>query len=117
MALKDFYCQRCGRCCKRLGLPWPWPPSKLNVMADYLKISKADLVNRYYGDIVTTEGKMSVRLDRKRTTPCPFLGTDGDCQIYPVRPVECDLYPFDERCRSDVRLGSFIGIDCPALEE
>jgi Fe-S-cluster containining protein len=125
MALKrPFECQRCGRCCTRLGLPWPRILSKLGEMAEFLKINEEDLVTRYYGDVVTMNGKRVLRFDRKRTTPCPFLG-DRTCTIYPVRPVECGTYPFDVWNSFDSRIesgqssifDSFVGMDCPELED
>lgn len=122
MALKrPFECQRCGRCCTRLGLPWPRILGRLKIMADFLKMSEEDLITRYYGDLITKNGKRSVRFDRKRTTPCPFLGEDKTCQIYTVRPTECHLYPFDIKLDTESPRSSpfeeFIGMDCPELED
>ena len=118
MVLKaHFQCRRCGRCCKRLGVPWPWQLSKLDAIAEFLKISKADLISRYYGDFVTAEREISDKSDRRRRKPCPFLGKDGSCQIYPVRPIECEAHPFDIDSSKSSTFDSFIGIDCPALEE
>jgi Fe-S-cluster containining protein len=90
-------------------------------MAEILRISKEDLVVRYYGDVERANGEMSVRLDPNRTTPCPFPGEDNACRIYPVRPFECRLYPFDIKLDLEFPRPSpfdeFIGMDCPELED
>jgi Fe-S-cluster containining protein len=118
---RPFECQRCGRCCRRLGVPWPRFVRDLIKMAEFLKINEEAVVIQYYGDFITKDGKPFVRIDRKRTTPCPFLGEDNTCQIYPVRPAECHLYPLN------IKLGmesprpppfeKFIGMDCPEYED
>jgi len=88
----NFNCQRCGKCCKKIGIPW----SELNphLVADYLNMDFHDfldsygfIVNEYSGEVEQTE--LSV-------TPCPFLVYDKKnavCKIYPVRPWICKGYP------------------------
>jgi Fe-S-cluster containining protein len=79
-------------------------------MAKFLKIQPNDLIVQYYGKIVEEDGKEFVeKYEEDRRTPCPFLGDDKNCKIYPVRPDPCRLYPIDTdfgRC----------GIDCPGME-
>ncbi len=31
-----------------------------------------------------------------RSTPCPFLGSDNHCQIYDVRPSDCERFPYTD---------------------
>ncbi|MBS3907658.1 MAG: YkgJ family cysteine cluster protein [Syntrophaceae bacterium] len=102
-----FKCQRCGRCCEKLGLPWDG--NIIEKMANFLKMNPEDVIIRDYGDIIMDNGEKAVKLDRNRTTPCPFLGKDKSCQIYPVRPSSCEAYPIETdfgRC----------GVDCPAMK-
>lgn len=102
-----FKCQRCGRCCEKLGLPWDG--NIIEKMAKFLKMNPEDVITRFYGDIIMDNGERAVKLDRNRTTPCPFLGKDKSCQIYPVRPSSCEAYPIETdfgRC----------GVDCPAMK-
>lgn len=105
----SFKCQRCGQCCEGLGLPWP-SGRNLKEMAKFLKIQPNGLIVQYYGKIVEEDGKEFVeKYEEDRRTPCPFLGDDKNCRIYPVRPDPCRLYPIDTdfgRC----------GIDCPGME-
>lgn len=88
----SFSCQRCGKCCKEIGIPWTELDPHL--VADYLKIDRYNfidlcgfIVNEYSGEIEHPE--LSV-------TPCPFLKYNKEnavCKIYPVRPWICKGYP------------------------
>lgn len=101
-----FKCQRCGRCCREIGLPYDAESAKR--IAKFLNISMAELIERYYGKVVQI-GQPWIRQDEKGK-PCPFLTKDGEkysCTIYHIRPFGCKMYPFetDFGCQ---------GVDCPA---
>ena len=96
----DFNCQRCGRCCKEIGIPW----SELEVqpVAAHLDMDLDEFLdlygfqgNQYSGEIEPTDFGV---------TPCPFLTYDREkaiCKIYPVRPWVCRGYPGpDILCRA-----------------
>ena len=102
-----FKCQRCGRCCENSGLPWD--PDNIEKMAEFLKMDSENLVNRYYGDIYWENGERFIRWDETRRKPCPFLGEDKSCKIYPIRPMGCKAYLID------THLGRG-GVDCPAMK-
>ena len=104
---KFFKCQRCGRCCREIGLPYD-AESAIRI-AESLSVSLTELIERYYGEFVRN-GQFWRSQDEKRT-PCPFLIKDGgkcSCRIYPIRPYGCKMYPLetDFGCQ---------GVDCPAL--
>ena len=101
-----FKCQRCGKCCVEIGLPWD--PHRINQIAKFLNLSRLQLIERYYGKKVAN-GRHWKSEDHKRS-PCPFLkAKDGikHCAIYSVRPEGCRLYPLE----TDWGRG---GIECPA---
>jgi Fe-S-cluster containining protein len=100
-----FKCRRCGKCCEQLGLPWY--ADDIERIAEFLKIKEEEVVRKYYGDIYFENGKRLVRMDEKRRKPCPFLGADKLCKIYPVRPYGCKAYPIETDCGCN-------GVDCPA---
>ena len=105
----SFKCQCCGQCCEKLGLPWP-SGRNLEEMAKFLKVQPNNLIVQYYGKIVEENGKEFVeKYEEDRRIPCPFLGNDKNCKIYPVRPDPCRLYPID------TDFGRY-GIDCPGME-
>lgn len=86
-----FSCTRCGRCCATRGGYYV-----------YLQAGEAERIRRHLG--------LSVDWFRRRylaRTPdgervladgagarCIFLGDDGLCRVYPVRPSQCRTYPF-----------------------
>ena len=103
-----FECQRCGKCCSEIGLPYD--SRNIFQIADHLNLSIEEVISKYYGRIVD-DGKAWESEDYKRT-PCPFLMAGGGikcCSIYSVRPSGCKLYPFD------TDLGR-AGVDCKAAE-
>lgn len=102
-----FKCQCCGQCCEKSGLPWD--PDNIEKMAEFLKMDLKELVTQYYGDIYWNNGERFIRWDETRRKPCPFLGEDKNCKIYPVRPMGCKAYPID------THLGR-CGVDCPAMK-
>ena len=88
----DFSCRRCGKCCKKIGIPWTELDPYL--AADYLHMDLTDfmsaygyVINAYSGEIEPVE---------YNAAPCPFLKYDREnavCKIYPVRPWICKGYP------------------------
>jgi Fe-S-cluster containining protein len=100
-----FECQRCGKCCVEIGLPYD--PKSIVEIAKFFNLKVGRVIEKYYGRI-TEDGKDWEPEGYKRT-PCPFLGVDGDrksCEIYKVRPGGCRLYPFDTDFGRQ-------GVDCP----
>lgn len=103
-----FECQRCGRCCAGIGLPYD--PNKILDITQYLDITIDQAIEKYYGQW-TQDRKGWISEDLKRK-PCPFLMLDGEekiCEIYPVRPLGCRLYPFETD-------GGRQGVYCPGSE-
>ncbi len=88
----SFSCQRCGRCCKKIGIPWSELDPRL--AADCMNIELKEfldsygfIVNEYSGEIEHTE---------LNAAPCPFLKYGKEkavCKIYSVRPWICKGYP------------------------
>lgn len=105
----EFTCERCGKCCRQLGLPYD--PFALLEIAKYLGISLDELVERYYG-MRSADGHHLI-MDEKKRRPCPFLAEENGiahCTIYPVHPSGCRGYPFDTDFGRN-------GVDCPGAEK
>ena len=88
----NFSCQRCGKCCKEIGIPWaelePHP------VADYLNMAFYDFLDAY--GFIVNELSGEIEHPEFSVTPCPFLKYDKEnavCKIYPVRPWICKGYP------------------------
>jgi Fe-S-cluster containining protein len=88
----DFTCQRCGKCCKEIGIPW----SELDVhlVAAHLHMELDDFLDLY--GFQGNEHSDEIEPMVLGVTPCPFLKYDKEkaiCKIYPVRPWVCKGYP------------------------
>ena len=88
----NFDCQRCGRCCKEIGIPW----SELDYRdaADCLRMD-IDIFLEKYGFIVNGHSG-EIEHPEPGVTPCPFLKYNQEgavCKIYPARPWICKGYP------------------------
>ncbi|MGD9000180.1 MAG: YkgJ family cysteine cluster protein [Granulosicoccaceae bacterium] len=86
-----FECTRCGACC--CGDEDHYIAVReqdLRAICEYLDISLAWLKRRYIEHL--TRQYYTVRIgDDGR---CVFLNQQGHCRIYPVRPVQCQTYPY-----------------------
>ncbi len=103
-----FNCQRCGKCCVELGLPYD--PKSIFKIAEFLNLKVDQVIEKYYGKII--EGANEWESEDYKRKPCPFLMTNGDtksCLIYSVRPLGCKLYPFNTDCGR-------AGVDCPGAK-
>ncbi len=100
-----FECERCGRCCREIGLPHD--PAAVRKIADRFSISTSQVIERYYGR--SRRGGDWESQPEKRI-PCPFLTEENLCSIHDIRPYGCRAYPLDTNFgRSE--------IDCPACED
>jgi len=83
-AFEEIDCLACGNCCLSLGP----------------RILERD-IDRIARQLKMRPSKLSTVLLRKdedgdwvfREMPCPFLGEDNCCSIYPQRPKACREYP------------------------
>jgi Fe-S-cluster containining protein len=100
-----FECQRCGRCCTVIGLPYD--PKAVDEISRFLGLTVDTIIERYYGRF--NKDRKTWISERHKRTPCPFIMTIGDikaCAIYPVRPNACRQYPFAGDWTQQ-------GIECP----
>jgi Fe-S-cluster containining protein len=91
--LHDIYtekinCLDCANCCKNIS---PAITDRdIEKMARYLRKKPSEITGKYLqidrdGDYIFT------------SQPCPFLGKDNYCEIYPARPKACRDYPHTDR--------------------
>jgi uncharacterized protein len=84
-----FECQSCGDCCRNHGeYCYVFLTGRdVVAIAEHLGISQDQLIEKHcerVGD------ELSLRTD---LPDCPFL-KDGECVVYPVRPKQCETWPF-----------------------
>ncbi|KAH9103139.1 hypothetical protein LEN26_014649 [Aphanomyces euteiches] len=86
-----FRCTGCGKCCTGKGGKVRVNAREVAAIADYLAISTEDCRRKYVGP-VEFDGMDTLRQSAD-DSQCIFL--DGKkCTIYPVRPTQCQTYPF-----------------------
>jgi len=107
------FCLKCQGCCRFKEANSVWSPCLLDTEIQ---------------DLVDREGvpAVSISLDRRiQVVPnlqgdgfiCPLLNsTDNRCQIYNLRPFECQLYPFLINLRKD-KLLLTVDLNCPYVAE
>jgi uncharacterized protein len=87
-----FSCKRCGKCCG--GAPGHVFVSEKEskIIANFLQIS----LERFYVDYtrILSDSRRSLK-ERVVSYNCIFL-KDQKCQIYPVRPTQCQTFPWWE---------------------
>lgn len=85
----QFSCTQCGQCCT--GSPgYAWvSEEEIIKIADYLSISLQECIERY----IRTVGERMALKELLPRYDCIFL-KDNKCQIYPVRPIQCQTFPW-----------------------
>ena len=87
---EEIDCLECGNCCKSIS-----PAMKdrdIERVAKYLKVKPSELVEEHME--IDEEGDYVFR-----SQPCPFIGEDNYCSVYPARPKACREYPHTDRNR------------------
>jgi Fe-S-cluster containining protein len=86
-----FECTQCGQCCKNHGQYTFVNLSErdLERIPKFLGLSRRDFLDRFC--TVTPGYFPSLKFDE---LACPFLDEKNRCRIYPVRPKQCETWPF-----------------------
>jgi uncharacterized protein len=82
-----FQCRQCGRCCN--GSPGIVRVTGAEILgiAEFLTLSPSAFESRY---LFAYEDGFSIREDE--TGRCLFY--ENGCRVYPVRPLQCQSFPF-----------------------
>lgn len=86
-AFSRINCLDCAACCKNYSPRFKTPDIKR--VSKHLKMKEGDFIETYLS--LDTEGDYVVN-----SKPCPFLGADNYCQIYDVRPSDCERFPYTD---------------------
>ena len=88
-AFQVVECTRCANCCKTIapGLD----EEDVNRIAGHLRLPVDEFIATYLEPDPVGKGYLM------RQVPCSFLGDDGHCKIYDVRPVDCREYPHTDK--------------------
>jgi Fe-S-cluster containining protein len=91
-----FTCHQCGNCCTGPpGYVW-FDEDEGRALAEHLGLSEAEFYKRY---AKKKHGKWSLdEVKRDGQYDCVFLERDDQgkawCGVYPVRPTQCQTWPF-----------------------
>jgi len=101
-------CTRCGNCCKTLDTKVT--SSDAERVAEHLNVATKAFAEAYLATDEFGDQKF-------RQQPCPFLGEDGRCRIYSVRPADCREYPHTDKKRftSRTMVHANNALACPAV--
>ncbi|WP_281744561.1 YkgJ family cysteine cluster protein [Thermanaerovibrio acidaminovorans] len=85
-----FQCLECGRCCRgESGAIW-MTDEEVRRMAEALGLEEGEFRSRY---MTTRWGRQSLR--ERVNGDCVMLDPETNrCRVYPVRPLQCSLFPF-----------------------
>ncbi|NJC25037.1 YkgJ family cysteine cluster protein [Neolewinella antarctica] len=85
---REVDCLECANCCKTTSPIFR--DVDITRLALHLRQRPADLVEQH----LHLDGDGDYVLN---TAPCPFLGPDNYCSVYPARPKACREYPHTDR--------------------
>ncbi len=86
-AFSTINCLECAACCKNYSPRFKTPDIKR--ISKHLKMKEGDFIETYLS--LDNEGDYVAN-----SKPCPFLGHDNYCQIYDVRPSDCERFPYTD---------------------
>ena len=85
-----FQCQRCSRCCRGApGFVWV-ADAEITRMAHHLALSTDEFASAY----VRTLGPRLSLIELPGGDCILWAGTERGCLVYPVRPIQCQTFPF-----------------------
>lgn len=86
-----FECEGCSECCRTHGeYSFVYLATKnVDAISEFLGMKRIDFLNKHCQN--DTYGQVHLNM---MTGDCNFLDKDGRCEIYPVRPKQCDAWPF-----------------------
>ncbi|MCF7936345.1 MAG: YkgJ family cysteine cluster protein [Synergistales bacterium] len=108
-----FGCIGCGRCCRGApGAVWLTPEEERRI-ADFLGIAPRAFARRY---MRTALGRPSLR--ERRNGDCIFYDPHrAGCAVYPVRPLQCALFPFWPSVLESPETWAHHAADCPGMND
>ncbi|MFX1255273.1 MAG: YkgJ family cysteine cluster protein [Promethearchaeota archaeon] len=90
---KKFECVHCGFCC--IALRIPVFPSDIQIIQAHLQLSPSKFVEDppdYYDSEREWIANANLKILRQKHNQCIFR--QEKCQIYPLRPFACRLFPY-----------------------
>ena len=90
MSQKSFQCQMCGHCCSVPGYV-EITEKEADAIAEFLHLDIFTFTEKYTELRLCRTGLSLISRPDNR---CIFLQEDNTCQIQPVKPAQCQAFPF-----------------------
>lgn len=117
MALPDFICLQCGRCCTNLIKESQGTRKGLPIFPKERILFSNDIVKPHIGiGRNTTARKFRVILYQMIENICPHL-ENNECKIYDNRPVACRAFPLYPHITIGEGVTMKIDLACTALKK
>ena len=108
-----FHCTGCGKCCTGSpGIVWV-SESEEEKIASFLGISRHDFQRKYTK--LMGERKRVLR-EVGKEWDCVFLENKKKCRIYPVRPRQCQTFPWWKGILSSKGEWERTGVYCEGID-
>ncbi len=106
-------CKGCSKCCHGMGDSIVLDPYDVYQLTSNLKVTFEQLLNSYIElGVVDHVTLPHIKMDES-TEGCRFLNKEGRCQVHPVRPGFCRLFPLG-RYYEDGGFSYFLQVkECP----
>jgi Fe-S-cluster containining protein len=105
----NFECSQCGDCCRGPGYVWVDAP-EIKRIATFLEVSPEAFARQYLRRV----GGQTALIDNS-AQDCIFW--DQGCTIYPVRPRQCQTFPFWEQHLATPEAWNEVDRECPGVNE
>ncbi|MGL4524267.1 MAG: YkgJ family cysteine cluster protein [Spirochaetia bacterium] len=90
----QFSCTRCSRCCRHVSGYVFLSKSDIVALHTHIDMSEEEFLNEYCRAVDYGQ-EVRISLKEKANFDCIFWSAEADgCQVYPVRPLQCQSYPF-----------------------
>jgi len=113
-----FYCRGCGNCCSGPDEGYVWVSAQeIKVIADFLKLPVEQLKKKFMRRV----GLRYSLIEKQPGKDCIFLSSTRQgtkrCEIYPVRPLQCQTWPFWSQNLNKRDTWSGISQSCPGMDQ
>lgn len=107
---EEINCTKCANCCRSLKAEFH--PKDIKTVSQQLGMAADDFTGKYLSK--NEQGNWEVN-----ALPCPFLSSEGLCNIYEVRPEGCHDFPHTHKSNFAARswTHSANALTCPAVFE
>ncbi len=110
---RRFQCTQCGNCCFEPGYVY-MSAEEVKAIAEHLSMSKDRFKARYR--VRWDPPSRQWIIDATHGLGCPLLTEDRRCSVQPVKPMQCQTFPFWDEMIDDAKEWESAKTFCPGLD-